>query len=59
MNITAHNFFVFYSCISSTIDLAHDATVGECCMKKKSYTHARSINEMHSHKRGECVYIPS
>jgi hypothetical protein len=27
--------------------------------QKKIYTHARSIKEMHSNKRGECLYVPS
>jgi hypothetical protein len=42
MNITAHNFFVFYSCISSMHRPGSDATVGKRCMKKqkKFYAHA-------------------
>ena len=41
MNITAYNFFGFYSCISSMHRPGSDATVGKHCMEnKKNYAHA-------------------
>ena len=43
MNITAHNSFVFYSCISSTHRPGSDATVGERCTENNKILHTRKI----------------
>ena len=58
--ICTHNRFVFYSCNRELrIDLAHDAAVGEHCIKqKKFYVHQEQSMSSSSNEREECIYIP-
>ena len=58
-NIYAHNKFVFYSCIETRIDLAHDATVGDRSRNLKFSTHHQDQSmKSSSNERDECIYIP-
>ena len=59
MTSIAHNSLCSTRAYHLRIDLAHDATVGERSILKISYDHARSIYQMHSNEREECVYVPS
>ena len=59
MTSIAHNSLCSTRAYHLRIDLAHDATVGEHSILKFSYDHARTIYQMHSNEREECVYVPS
>ena len=59
MTSIAHNSLCSTRAYHLRIDLAHDATVEERSILKFSYDHTRSIYQMHSNEREECVYVPS
>ena len=44
--------------VSQGVEL-RGVAVGERSILKFSYDHARSIYQMHSNEREECVYVPS
>ena len=59
--IYAHNKIVFYLCNRELrIDLAHDATVGECCRKLKIFLRFHQDPSMSSSKqrvKGESLHL--
>lgn len=57
--VIMHNMIIEDECEDSAATVEFKNVLLGNIAWKKIYAHARSIKEIHSNKRGECIYVPS